>query len=166
ADRVETLRNVQQAGLQTCSGGIVGMGENDEDIIELAYALRAMNIASIPINFLLTIEGTPLHDAAPIEPAHGLRALCLMRLLNPAKEVRVAAGRETHLRERQAQALCAANSLFVDGYLTTPGDSHAAVRAWIEEAGFEVEMGEVGSSEQRGDVELRCGELSGRAACG
>jgi biotin synthase len=146
ADRVETLHNVQQAGLQTCSGGIVGMGENDEDIIELAYSLRAMNIESIPINFLLTIKGTPLHNATPVEPIHGLKVLCLMRLLNPDKEVRVAAGRETHLREHQAQALCAANSLFVDGYLTTPGDPHAAVRAWIEEAGFEVETAGVDAS--------------------
>jgi biotin synthase len=139
ADRVATLENVQAAGLKTCSGGIVGMGETDEDMISMAYELRSLEIESIPINFLLTIKGTPLENVRAIEPVRGLKTLCLMRLLNPDKEVRVAAGRETHLRERQAQALCAANSLFVDGYLTTPGDPHAEVRSWIEAAGFEVE---------------------------
>jgi biotin synthase len=139
ADRVSTLHNVQEAGLKTCSGGIVGMGESEDDIIELAYAVRAMDIESIPINFLLTIPGTPLQNLTPVDPLHGLKVLCLMRLLNPSKEVRVAAGRETHLRDRQAQALCAANSLFVNGYLTTPGDPASDVRSWIEEAGFYVE---------------------------
>lgn len=139
ADRVETLDNVKKAGLKTCSGGIVGMGESHDDIIELAYSLREKAVESIPINFLLTIEGTPLADQTPIEPLLGLKVLCLMRLLNPQSEVRVAAGREVHLKERQAQALCAANSLFVDGYLTTPGDAAAPVREWVEAAGFEIE---------------------------
>lgn len=139
ADRVNTLHNVQAAGLKTCSGGIVGMGETEEDILDLAYSLRELDIESIPINFLLTIPGTPLQSLTAIDPLHGLKVLCLMRLLNPTKEVRVAAGRETHLGQRQAQSLCAANSLFVDGYLTTPGDASASVRAWIEAAGFEVE---------------------------
>jgi biotin synthase len=140
ADRVNTLKNVQDAGLKTCSGGIVGMGETPDDIIELGYNLRAMDIESIPINFLLTIPGTPLQNLQPIDGDYGLRVLALMRLLNPAKEVRVAAGRETHLRSRQEKALCAANSLFVDGYLTTPGQAHDEVRTWIEKAGFEVEV--------------------------
>lgn len=139
ADRVETLGNIQAAGLKTCSGGIVGMGESVSDIIELGFKLRSMNIESIPINFLLTIEGTPLGTLQPIDPDFGLRVLCLMRLLNPDKEVRVAAGRETHLRGRQERALCAANSLFVDGYLTTPGQAASDVRLWIEAAGYHVE---------------------------
>jgi biotin synthase len=140
ADRVSTLNNVRQAGLKTCSGGIVGMGETDDDIVQMGFALRAMDIESIPINFLLTIPGTPLQNLTPIDPNHGLKVLCLMRLLNPDKEVRVAAGRETHLRGQQEKALCAANSLFVDGYLTTPGQAASDVRAWIEAAGFEVEV--------------------------
>jgi biotin synthase len=105
----------------------------------MAFSLRAMEVESIPINFLLTIEGTPLADQTPIEPVLGLKTLCLMRLLNPRSEVRVAAGREVHLKERQVQALSAANSLFVEGYLTTPGDKAHPVRSWIEEAGFEIE---------------------------
>ncbi len=139
ADRVQTLHNVQQAGLKTCSGGIVGMGETREDIVELAFNVRELDIESIPINFLLTIKGTKLQNLAPIDADLGLKVLCLMRLMNPTKEVRVAAGREVHLRERQAQALCAANSLFVDGYLTTEGEASARVRNWIAEAGYCVE---------------------------
>lgn len=139
ADRVSTLNNVQQAGLKTCSGGIVGMGETKEDIVEMGFALRSMDIESIPINFLLTIKGTPLQNEKPIDANHGLKVLCLMRLLNPTKEVRVAAGREVHLRGQQEKALAAANSLFVDGYLTTPGQAMDDVKSWIESAGYEVE---------------------------
>jgi biotin synthase len=139
ADRVQTLHNVQAAGLKTCSGGIVGMGETRDDIVELAFNVRELDIESIPINFLLTIPGTKLQNMAPIDADLGLKVLCLMRLMNPTKEVRVAAGREVHLRERQAQALCAANSLFVDGYLTTEGEASTRVRNWIEEAGYCVE---------------------------
>ena len=140
ADRVQTLHNVQAAGLKTCSGGIVGMGESKNDIVDLAFSVRELDIESIPINFLLTIKGTPLQNLAPIDADLGLKTLCLMRLMNPTKEVRVAAGREVHLRERQVQALCAANSLFVDGYLTTPGEASSRVRDWIEASGYCVEV--------------------------
>lgn len=138
ADRVATLNNVKAAGLQTCSGGIIGMGEADEDVVELAYALRSMDIESIPVNMLLSLDGTPLEGREDVDPDRALKTLCLMRLLNPDKEVRVSAGRE-RLGAKQALALYAANSLFVDGYLTTPGDPHVEVRNWIEAAGFEVE---------------------------
>ena len=139
ADRVETLTNIQAAGLKTCSGGIVGMGETIEDIIELGFRLRAMDIESIPVNFLLAIDGTPLGKMQPLDPDFGLRVLCLMRLLNPTKEVRVTAGREMLGRERQVKSLSAANSLFVNGYLTTPGQAASDVREWIEAAGYHVE---------------------------
>lgn len=139
ADRVETINHVKEAGLQTCSGGIIGLGETDEDIIDMALALRAMNIASIPVNMLLSLDGTPMQGQEDVDPNRALKTLCLMRLLNPDKEVRVSAGRE-RLGEKQSLALYAANSLFVDGYLTTPGDPHAQVKNWIEAAGFEVEV--------------------------
>lgn len=139
ADRVETINHVKDAGLQTCSGGIIGLGESDEDIIDMAFALRAMNIESIPMNTLLSLDGTPLQGQPDVEPDRALNVLCLMRLLNPDKEVRVAAGRE-RLGEKQSLALFAANSLFVDGYLTTPGDPNAQVKNWIEAVGFEVEI--------------------------
>ncbi len=141
ADRINTLHNVQSAGLKTCSGGIVGLGESHDDLIAMGFALRSMNIESIPVNFLLAIKGTRLENQPDVETAHALKVLCLMRLLNPDKEVRVSAGRE-RLGAQQALALYAANSLFVDGYLTTPGEHHEDVKAWIVESGFEVEATE------------------------
>lgn len=138
-DRVETVRNVKQAGLSTCSGGIVGMGETDDDVIELAYAVRALGIDSVPVNFLYPIDGTPLGPRKDFNPVRGLKALCLMRFLNPGSEIRMAAGRELYLGKWSSLAFYPANSIFVEGYLTTPGQDADAAHRLIEDAGFEVE---------------------------
>ena len=138
-DRVETVRSVREAGLMTCSGGILGMGETDEDIVELAFTVRELRIDSIPINFLHSIPGTPLQNVHELTPGKGLKALCLFRLLNPKAEIRAAGGREVNLRSMQAMALYAANSIFVEGYLTTPGQQAAEAQRMIEDMGFEIE---------------------------
>ena len=137
-DRVATLRNVQRAGLFTCSGGIIGMGETDEDILDLAYAIRELQIDSIPVNFLHSIPGTPFESYQFLTPMKCLKVLCLFRFLNPSSEVRAAGGREVNLRSVQAMALYAANSIFVEGYLTTPGQQAEEARQMIEDMGFEV----------------------------
>jgi biotin synthase len=139
ADRVATLRAAQAVGLQSCSGLIVGMGERDRDVVEVALALRALRVPSIPVNFLIPIEGNPVLSDGSLTPERCLRVLCAMRLANPSAEVRVAGGREGHLRSQQALALYPANSLFVEGYLTTRGDGPAATYRMIRDAGFEVE---------------------------
>ena len=138
-DRVETLRSVQRAGLSTCSGGIMGMGEEDADTVELALALRELEIDSIPVNFLHPVEGTPLQDRKGFDPLRGLKALCLMRFLNPGSEIRMAAGREIHLGGAASLALYPANSIFVEGYLTTPGQKSEAAVSLILQAGFTLE---------------------------
>ncbi|MGE0681294.1 MAG: biotin synthase BioB [Candidatus Binatia bacterium] len=138
-DRVETVQNVKRAGLSTCSGGIIGMGENDEDIVDLAYATRELGIDSIPVNFLYPITGTPLGERRNFAPTRGLKTLSLMRLLNPSSEVRMAAGRELYLGDWGGLALYPANSIFVEGYLTTPGQQALAARKLVENAGFEVQ---------------------------
>jgi biotin synthase len=138
-DRIRTVRNVQRAGLSTCCGGIIGMGESDADIIDLAFALRALHVDSLPLNFLIPIEGTPLDHLHELTPGRCLRALCLMRLANPASEIRVAGGREHNLGWFQPLALYAANSIFVDGYLTTPGQAASAALQMIAAMGFEAE---------------------------
>lgn len=138
-DRVETVQNVKRAGLSTCSGGIIGMGENDEDILDLAYATRELAIDSIPVNFLYPIMGTPLGERRDFAPAKGLKTLCLMRFLNPRSEIRMAAGRELYLGNWGGLALYPANSIFVEGYLTTPGQQAQSARRLVEEAGFEVQ---------------------------
>lgn len=137
-DRVETVKNVKRAGLSSCSGGIIGMGESDEDIVDLAYATRELGIDSIPVNFLYPIAGTPLGERRA-DPVKGLKTLCLLRFLNPRSEIRMAAGREIYLGDWSGLALYPANSLFVEGYLTTPGQQAEAARSLIERAGFEVE---------------------------
>ncbi len=138
-DRVRTIENVRAAGLATCSGGIIGMGESDEDLLDLAYATRRLKIDSVPVNFLNPIKGTPLENQRSLTPQRCLKAICLFRLLNPRTEVRAAGGRELNLGELQGQALYAVNSIFIDGYLTTPGLAAAATREMIERMGFEVE---------------------------
>jgi len=139
ADRVATLMAARKCGIEPCSGLIVGMGETSADLIEVAFRLRSLEVPSIPVNFLIPIEGNQVTWDGSLSPDRALRCLALMRLVNPSAEIRVAAGREGHLRSLQALALYPANSLFVDGYLTTRGDALNETYAMIRDAGFEVE---------------------------
>lgn len=139
ADRVETLQAAKNHGIGTCSGLIVGMGESSADLVEVAFKLRELEVPSIPVNFLIPIEGNPVTSDGSLTPERCLRALCLVRLVNPSAEVRVAGGREGHLRSLGAFALWPANSLFIEGYLTTRGDDERDTYQMIREAGFEVE---------------------------
>jgi biotin synthase len=139
-DRLTTIRNARAAGLEICSGGIIGMGERDEDVIDLALALRDIKPDSIPLNMLHPVPGTPLEGCRDLTPQRCLRVLCLFRLLHPRTEIRVAGGREFNLRTLQPLALYAADSLFVDGYLTTPGQPAREVWKMIEDLGFEIEV--------------------------
>ena len=139
ADRVRTVENVRRAGLSTCCGGILGMGESDDDVIDLAFALRELRVDSLPVNFLIPIDGTPFAPLRQLTPLRCLRALCLFRLTSPAAEIRVAGGRELNLGWFQPLALYAANSIFVDGYLTTPGQAYGEAHEMVEAMGFEVE---------------------------
>ena len=138
-DRVDTLKAAKAAGLDTRSGMIVGMGESDQDILDVAYTLRRMKVPSIPINFLVPIKGNPIYDFNQLTPERCLRILCMFRFVNPTAEIRVAGGREGHLRGLQSLALYPANSLFVDGYLVSRGAAKNAVYQMIEDAGFELE---------------------------
>ena len=138
-DRLNTLRAAKKCGIEPCSGLIVGMGETSADIIELAFKLRELEVPSIPVNFLIPIEGNQLVTDGSLTPERCLRALCMMRLANPRAEIRIAGGREGHLRSLQALALYPANSLFVQGYLTTRGDTTDGTYKMIRDAGFEVD---------------------------
>lgn len=138
-DRVETVKAVQAAGLTTCSGGILGMGESDEDVIDLALSLRQMNVTSVPLNFLIPIPGTSFEDINTLSPRQCLRILCLFRFLLPSQEIRVAGGREVHLRHLQPLGLYAANSIFIGDYLTTPGQAAQADFEMIRDLGFVLE---------------------------
>lgn len=138
-DRVKTIQNVQAAGITTCSGGIIGMGESDDDVIDLAYSLRGLEVTSVPINFLIPIPGTPLAEQNQLNPRRCLRVLCLFRFLLPAQEIRIAGGREVHLRSLQPLGLYPANSIFIGDYLTTPGQATLADFQMLRDAGFVLE---------------------------
>lgn len=137
-ERVDTVRYVREAGMEVCCGGIVGMGETDEDRVDLAFTLRELGVESIPVNFLDPRPGTPLGDLDRLSAADGLRALCMFRLVNPTRDIRVAGGREVCLGPLQSLGLYPANSMFTEGYLTTPGQPQPEDLAMIEAAGFYV----------------------------
>ncbi len=138
ADRVRTLVAAKKCGIEPCSGFILGMGETSDDVIEVAFTLRELEVPSIPVNFLIPIDGNPVLSDGSLSPERCLRALALMRLVNPTAEIRAAGGREGHLRSLGALVLWPANSLFVEGYLTTRGDAVRDTYEMIRDAGFEV----------------------------
>ena len=138
ADRVETLKHVRDAGMEMCSGGVIGMGEKLEDIVSMAFDLRDLGVKSIPLNFLNAIDGTPLQGNEDLTPQDCLRALAMFRFVNPDRELRISGGREIHLRSLQPLGLYVANSLFVGDYLTTKGQAPQEDYDMIRDMGFEV----------------------------
>jgi len=138
-DRVATVEHVKAAGLKTCSGGIVGMGETDDDVIDLALSLRELEVRSVPVNFLIPVPGTPFEHVRALDARRCLRILCLYRFLLPSQEIRIAGGREVHLRSMQVMGLYAANSIFIGDYLTTQGAAARADMEMIRDAGFVLE---------------------------
>ncbi|MFA5976447.1 MAG: biotin synthase BioB [Elusimicrobiota bacterium] len=138
-DRLSTLQGIRQAGLSACSGALVGMGETPDDILDLAYALRELDVESLPVNFLMPIEGTLLAHQTTLTPTRCLSILCLFRFLNPRASLRIAGGREIHLRSLQSLGLYVANSIFIGDYLTTKGQPAEDDLAMIRDMGFAIE---------------------------
>ena len=122
ADRLETLAHVRESGIKVCCGGIVGMGEQAQDRIDMLVTLANLpeHPESVPINMLIPIEGTPLAEAEPIDPISFVRTIALARILMPASHVRLSAGRTAMSDEMQALCFFAgANSIFVGDTLLT-----------------------------------------------
>lgn len=142
-DRLNTLLSAKRAGLETCSGLIVGMGESADELVEVAQTLASVGAESIPVNFLLPFEGNVLDkpltsSGRDLSPDYCLRVLCLFRFTSPKADVRCAAGREFHLRSLEAMCLYPANSLFLDGYLNGRGAERRRTYRMIQDAGFEI----------------------------
>lgn len=148
-DRLDTIRGLRAAGLEICAGGIVGMGEEDEDVARMVLELREIGVESIPVNFLTPVAGTPLADADHLNPRRCLKTLAMCRLACPRAEIRIAGGREVHLGSLQPLGLYAANSIFVGDYLTTKGQPPEADYRMIEQMGFSVSKGESTGLESR-----------------
>ncbi|WP_275461498.1 biotin synthase BioB [Streptomyces noursei] len=139
SDRVETVQQAQAAGMSACSGLIAGMGESDADLVDVVFALRELDPDSVPVNFLIPFEGTPLAKEWNLTPQRCLRILAMVRFVCPDVEVRLAGGREVHLRSLQPLALHLVNSIFLGDYLTSEGQAGKDDLAMITDAGFEVE---------------------------
>src|SRR6478672_8797923 len=138
-DRADTVQKAKQAGLSPCSGLIAGMGETDEELIDVVFALRELDPDSVPVNFLIPFEGTPLGGQWALTPQRCLRILAMVRFTCPDAEVRLAGGREIHLRSLQPLALHIVNSIFLGDYLTSEGQAGARDLEMIADAGFTVE---------------------------
>jgi biotin synthase len=116
------------------------MKETREDVVAMAKSLKALDADSIPVNFLHAIDGTPLEGTDDLNPRYCLKVLCLMRFINPSKEIRISGGREVNLRSLQPLGLYPANSIFVGDYLTTAGQESTADHQMLKDLGFEIDF--------------------------
>lgn len=140
--RVANIKMLQGLGFEICSGGIIGMGESREDVVDMLLELREINPQAIPINFLIPIAGTPLEhsDTSYLTPSYCLKILCLARLLVPKADIRCAAGREIYFKGREKELLSVVNSIFASGYLTAGGQGIEDTIRAITDAGFTYEI--------------------------
>jgi biotin synthase len=137
ADRITTVRLAKELGFYVCCGGIFGMGESPEQRIEMALAIRELNIDSVPMNFLNPIRGTPLEGAEPLQPLEILKTIALFRFLLPDKDIRVCGGREKNLRSLQPlMFLAGANCAVLGNYLTTHGRDYREDLEMIADLGL------------------------------
>jgi biotin synthase len=138
SDRVNTAKIVKEAGLQLCSGGIIGMGESPRQRVELAFALASLCPEEVPVNILIAREGTPLASLKPEEPLEAIKTIGVWRFIMPKTIIKIAGGREVHLKHSDRLALKAgANGIITGGYLTTAGNSPNKDIAMIKEIGLE-----------------------------
>jgi biotin synthase len=137
-DRVETVKNLKAAGIQACSGGIIGMGESWSDRVDLALALRELEVESVPLNLLNPREGTPLGHRPKLDPWEALKAIAIFRFILPKQILRYAGGREVIMGELQNMGLRAGiNAMLIGHYLTTLGQSPQQDLAMLESLGLE-----------------------------
>ena len=134
SERTDTIKAAKEVGLETCSGGIIGMGETWQDRIDMAMTLKELDVDSVPINILVPIEGTAMGDVEPMAVEDVIRTICIFRIILKDKTIKIAAGRETALANSQVDGfLAGANGMLIGGYLTVKGESLEKDYALVEE---------------------------------
>lgn len=136
-EKIATIKSLQKYGVSICCGGIFGLGESPADRVKMAFACRELDVDGIPLNVLLPIKGTPLEGLTIMEPAEVAKAFAVFRLVNPAKTLKFAAGRETAMKDFQGLLMLAGmNSMITGGYLTTRGRSVEEDRKLVRQLGL------------------------------
>jgi biotin synthase len=137
-EKVATIKIAREAGLEVCSGGIIGMGESFEQRLELAFELRELEILSIPLNILTPIKETPFADLKPLSVAEVLTCVAMFRFINPLAVIRLAGGRNLLGDEQKRCFAAGANGAIVGNYLTTVGNSLVEDIDMFRALGFDV----------------------------
>jgi len=140
SDRIRTARIVKEAGLELCCGGILGMGESPKQRLELAFSIAELHPDEVPINMLIGREGTPLAGYEPLDPLEAIKTIAVWRFIMPRTILKIAGGREVHLKDKDRLALKAgANGIITGGYLTTGGNEPNKDIAMIKEIGLKAQ---------------------------
>jgi biotin synthase len=136
-DRVNTAKIVKEEGLELCCGGIIGMGESPIQRLELAFSIKSLQPNEVPINILIARKGTPLENLNALDAMDAIKTIAVWRFIMPKTILKVAGGREIHLKDKERIALKAgANGIITGGYLTTGGNDPTSDIAMIEEIGL------------------------------
>lgn len=138
AEKKQTIQWAKEVGMGICSGGIIGMGESEEQRVEFAFALREIGAESIPVNLLNPIEGTPMHGTEKLTDEQILTTFAIFRIVNPKAKIRFAAGR-ADIKHMMDKALkCGMSAALVGDLLTTLGTSVAEDVKMLEDNGYKI----------------------------
>jgi len=139
SDRLRTLEFVKEAGIERCCGGIIGLGESDEERVRMAFRIKELDVDCVPVNFLNPIKGTPLENNHIPEPVTLLKLISVYRFILPDKQIRICGGRQANLRSMQSMIFYAgADAIIMGDYLTTKGSEPHVDLQMIEDAGLQV----------------------------
>ena len=135
-DKLETIKAAKKAGMELCSGGIIGLGETREDRVDMALELQSLGVKSIPINILMTIKGTQLENCPPLSEDEILRTVAIFRFINPCADIRLAGGRKLLSDGGRQAFLSGANAAIIGNMLTSVGNNVDEDFKMFEEIGF------------------------------
>lgn len=139
-DKIREIKLAKAAGMTVCSGGIIGMGENWQDRLDMAVSLAELEIESIPINALIPVKGTPLGDVEPLTEDEIIRTVAMFRYINPKAYIRMAAGRNYFSDGGRRLFLSGVNATITGDMLTTVGNNTEQDKAMLKNMGFDLEV--------------------------